>query len=159
MLARTLALAALPLLAACGAADPNEVLDTVRATEQAQLQAIASKDLRGATRNYDSAAVVVVPGGAPIAGTPAIEQAFEAQLADRNFKLTMEPGAGWASESGELAVTTATGSVTATDPANGEAVTIPIANQTVWHREDGVGWKIVSEHNAPLPPPAQAPDG
>ena len=50
-LARTLALAALPLLAACGAANSAEVLEPVRATEQAQLQAIAGKDLRGATRN------------------------------------------------------------------------------------------------------------
>ena len=149
-LARTLALAALPLLAACGAANPDEVLETVRATEQSQMQAIAARDLRGATRNYDSGAVLLVPGGAPIAGAPAIEKAFGEQLGDPNFKLAMEPGGGWASESGELAVTTATGTVTTTDAASGEPVTVPVHNQTVWRREDGVGWKIVSEHNAVL---------
>jgi hypothetical protein len=31
-------------------------------------------------------------------------------------------------------------------------MTVPIVNQTVWRRADGVGWKIVSEHNAALPP-------
>ena len=74
-------------------------------------------------------------------------------LADPNFAITMEPGTGWAAESGELAVTTATGSLTRTD-ASGAAVTVPISNQTVWRREDGVGWKIVSEQNTALPQPA-----
>jgi ketosteroid isomerase-like protein len=149
---RLLALAALPLLAACGSStDPREVLDTVRATEQAQLQAMAGKDLRGATRNYDAAAVLVTPGNAPATGAPAIEKSYATLLADPNFAIAMKPGEGWAAESGELATTTATGTVTTTDAASGQPVTVPIANQTVWHRVDGVGWKIVSEHNAALP--------
>ena len=150
-LARTLALMALPLLAACGSADPNEVLETVRATEQAQMEAIAAKDQRGAVRNYEPGAVVLVPGGAPVTGAPAIEAEFGRLLGDPNFKIAMKPGTGWAAESGELAVTTATGTVTTTDAASGEAVTVPISNQTVWHRQDGVGWKIAAEHNAALP--------
>ena len=149
--ARYLALAALPLLAACGSADPDEVLATVRATEQAQLEAVAAKDLRGAIRNYEPDAVLVAPGGPPATGAAAIEDAYEALLADPNFKIAMKPGEGWAAESGELAVTTATGTATTTDAASGEPVTVPIANQTVWHREDGVGWKIASEYNASLP--------
>jgi len=151
-LARTLALMALPLLAACGgAADPDEVLATVRATEQAQLEAMAAKDLRGATRNYAPDAAVLAPGDASVSGTAAIEGAYKALLADPNFAIAMKPGAGWTSASGELAVTTATGTVTTTDGASGKPVTAPIANQTVWRRQDGVGWKIVSEHNASLP--------
>jgi ketosteroid isomerase-like protein len=143
--ARYLALAAFPLLAACGSADPDDVLETVRATEQSQMEAIVAKDLRGA-----------VPGSATLAGAPAIEAEFGRLLADPNFKIAMEAGDGWAAESGELAVTTATGTVTMTDAVSGEAVTVPISNQTVWRREDGVGWKIASEHNAPLPQPAPA---
>jgi ketosteroid isomerase-like protein len=154
VLARTLTLMALPLLAACGAVNPDEVLDTVRATEQSQMQAIEARDLRGAVRNYEAGAVVLVPGGAPVTGGAAIEAEFGRLLSDSNFAIAMEPSAGWAAESGELAVTTATGTVTTTDPASGQAVTVPISNQTVWRREDGVGWKIASEHNAPLPQPA-----
>lgn len=146
-----LALAALPLLAACGSADPSEVLDTVRATENSQLEAMAAGDLRGATRNYDPAAVLLTPGGTPVSGAPAIEQRYAALLGDPNFAIAMKPGAAWAAESGELATTTAAGTVTTTDAASGEAVTVPIVNQTVWRRVDGVGWKIVSEHNAALP--------
>ena len=149
--ARYLALVALPLLVACGSANPDEVLGTVRATEQSQLEAVAAKDLRGAIRNYDPDAVLLAPDGAPVTGAAAIEDEYEALLADPNFKITMEPGAGWASASGELAVTTASGTVTLTDAESGAPVTLPIANQTVWRREDGVGWKIVSEHNSALP--------
>ena len=156
MRARYLALAALPVLAACGSADPGDVLETVRATEQSQMEAIVAKDLRGAVRNYEAGAVVLVPGSATLAGAPAIEAEFGRLLADPNFKIAMEAGDGWAAESGELAVTTATGTVTMTDAVSGEAVTVPISNQTVWRREDGVGWKIASEHNAPLPQPAPA---
>lgn len=154
-LARILALAALPLIAACGSANPDEVLDTVRATEQSQLEAVAAKDVRGATRNYDQAAVVLAPGGASVSGAPAIESEYGRLLADPNFAIAMKPGDGWASESGELAVTTATGTVTTTG-AGGNPVTLPIVNQTVWRRADGVGWKIVSEHNTALPASAPA---
>lgn len=153
-LARTLALLALPLLAACGSADPAEVLETVRATEQAQLEAVAAKDLRGAIRNYEPEAALVAPGGAPVHGAAAIEDAYETLLADPNFAIAMKPGEAWAAESGELAVTTASGTATSTDAASGEAVTVPIVNQTLWRRADGVGWKIVSEYNAALPPAA-----
>src|SRR6187551_3377110 len=125
--ARTLALAALPLLAACGSADPGEVLATVRATEQAQLEAMAARDLRGATRNYAPDAAVLAPGDASVSGTAAIEGAYKALLADPNFAIAMKPGAGWTSASGELAVTTATGTVTTTDGASGKPVTAPIA--------------------------------
>lgn len=149
--ARFLALAALPLLAACSSADPAEVLGTVRDTEQAQMQAVAAKDLRGATRNYDPAAVVLAPGGASVNGSAAIEAEYGRLLSDPAFAIAMEPGDGWAAESGELAVTTARGTVTTTDATSGQPVTQPIANQTVWRRADGVGWKIVSEHNTALP--------
>jgi ketosteroid isomerase-like protein len=150
-----LTLALIPLLAACGSADPDEVLEAVRATEQSQMQAIAADDLRGAIRNYEAGASVLVPGGSPVTGAPAIEAEFGRLLGDANFAIAMEAGPGWASESGELAVTTATGTVTTTG-ADGAAVTVPISNQTIWRREDGVGWKIASEHNAPLPQPAAA---
>src|SRR6187402_3214618 len=100
----------------------------------AVLPLLAAKDLRGAIRNYEPGAVLVAPGGAPVTGAAAIEGAYAALIGDPNFKIAMKPGKSWAAESGELAVTTATGTVTTTDAASGEAVTVPIANQTVWQR-------------------------
>lgn len=147
-----LALAPLALLAACGqSADPEATLDTVRATEQAQLEAIAAKDLRGAVRVYEDDAVMVTPGGAPVSGAAAIGTAFEGLLADPNLKLEVTPGPGWAAGSGDLAVTTFTARFTATDPASGQPVTVPVANQTVWRKAEGAPWKIVSDQNVALP--------
>lgn len=71
------------LLGACGSSiDRDAVLETVRATEQAQLEAIAAKDLRGAVRNYEDGAVLVTPGEPPAEGGEAIAAAFDGMLAD-----------------------------------------------------------------------------
>lgn len=147
-----LALAPLALLCACGqSADPAATLDTVRATERAQLEAIAAKDLRGAVRVYADDAVMVSPGRAPASGAAAIGAAFEGLLADPNLALEIVPGTAWAAGSGDLAVTTFTANFTATDPASGRPVTVPVANQTVWRKAEGAPWKIVSDHNVALP--------
>ena len=142
MRASTLTLALLPLLAACGSANPDEVLGTVRATEQSQLEAVAAKDLRGATRNYDPAAVVLAPGGASVRGAPAIESEYGRLLVDPNFAIAMKPGDGWASESGELAVTTATGTVTTTG-AGGSPTKLASSFQerTMWIEMLPCGWR------------------
>lgn len=153
-----LALPAAALLAGCGAsADSEAVLETVRATEQAQLQAIAADDLRGAVRNYEDGAVLVVPGSGPLGDAEAIVGAFEALLADPNLALEMTPGSGWAAADGELAVTTSTGRLTSTDAQTGEPVTVPIGNQTVWRKTEGQPWRIVSEHIVQFPDGEAAP--
>ena len=154
---RLLALAPLALLVACGSStDPETVLETVRATEQSQLQAFESRDLRGAVRNYADEAIVVTPGRAPAADGEAIAAAFDELLSDPNFKLEVTPGDGWASASGDLAVTTSTGRITTTDAESGEPVTVPIGNQTVWRKPTGKPWVIVSEYNVVLPNEAEA---
>ena len=146
-----LALAPVILLAACGSADPEEVLETVRATEQAQSQAIAAKDLRGAVRNYADGAVLVVPGSPQATTGEAIAATYDAWLSDPNFRIEMTPGTGWASAAEDLAVTNATGTLTTTHAETGEAVAIPIASQTVWTRASGQPWRIVSEYTVQAP--------
>src|SRR5690606_41237881 len=85
-----LGLAPIALLAACGSSvDPAETLATIRATEQAQLEAIGTRDLRGAIRNYQDDAILVLPDAAAN-GAPAIEGAINALLGDANLKLRSE---------------------------------------------------------------------
>jgi len=141
------------LLAACGStANPDAVLESVHATEQTQLQAIAAKDLRGAVRNYADGAVLVTPGQAPATGGEAIAAAFDAMLADPNLKLDVTPGPGWVSEGGDMAVTTSTARYTATEPGSDKPVEMTVSNQTVWRKPTGKPWQIVSDYNAELPP-------
>ena len=150
-------LAPLALLAGCGSSvDPDETLETVRATEQSQLEAIGTRDLRGAVRNYQAEAVMILPG-TTATGAAAIEDAFETLLADANLKLEVTPQSGWAAESGDLAVTTSTGQLTTSGEAGGEPVTIPIDSQTVWRRTAGQPWQIVSEYIVERPAAADAP--
>lgn len=149
--ARFLFLAPAALLAGCGdAVDTNALLDTVQMTEQAQLEAIKARDVRGAVRIYRSDATVVLPGGAPIKGTDAINATFEKLIADPALAVALEQGEGWASESGELAATVATGTLTRTG-ADGQPATVPVAVQTVWRKTDNEGWKIVSDVVAEVP--------
>lgn len=145
------------LLAACGSADTAESIAAIRHNEQGQLDSIAAKDLVGAVRLYRDDAKLVRPDGTVLDGGEAIAGAYGDLLEDPNFQLTIEPRDGWASSDGDLAVVTSSVSVTTTDPATGEAVTTPLNSQTVWTRESGAGWKIVSAYNAPAEPAAAPP--
>lgn len=143
------ALAATTLLAACGSpADPAQVVDTIRQTEQSQLDSIASKDLVGIARLYGDDAVLVRPDGSVIEGGAAIAAAYGELIEDPNFALTTEPLGGWASVAEDLAVVTSNVDFTASDAA-GAPVTQQMVSQTVWTRSAGGTWKIVSAINAP----------
>lgn len=140
--------AAVALLAGCGSTiDPQTAIDAVRFTEQGQLQSIESGDLTGVVRLYADDAVLVRPDGSRLEGGAAIAEAYAALLEDPEFALTIEPVAGWASEAGDLAVLTSEVSFTTTDPDTGEATTLPMHSQTVWHKAPGGSWMIVSAYN------------
>lgn len=145
------------LLAACGGGDPAESIAAIRQTEQAQLDSIAGDDLVGAVRLYRDDARLLRPDGSVLEGGEAIAEAYGDLLEDPNFALTIEPQDGWASSDGELAVVTSAVSMTMTDPASGQPVTTPMTSQTVWTRESGATWKIVSAYNAPAAPAAAVP--
>lgn len=155
------ALAPLLLLAACGGGDPAESIAAIRQTELGQLESIEAKDLVGIARLYRDDARLVRPDGTVLEGGVAIVEEYGALLEDPNFTITIEPASGWASSDGELAVVNSNVRFTTTDPATGEAVTTPLDSQTVWHRENGATWKIISAYNvarAAAPTQQAAPD-
>lgn len=139
------------VLTGCGSTDPAATMDTIRATERSQLEAIASKDLRGAVRNYAQDAVLVSPGQAPARGEAAIAASFEQLLSDPHLVIEAKPGAAWAAASGDFAVTTATARYRSTEPGRETPVERTVSNQTVWRRLDGRPWQIVADYNVELP--------
>lgn len=142
--------ALLPLaLAACGGADPADVVETVRYTEHSQLQAVESGDLVGIARLYADDAVLVRPDGTVIEGGAAIAEEYADLLEDPNFALAIEPVGGWASSGDDLAVLASLVDFTTSDPETGEPVTLRMNSQTVWEREAGGTWMIVSAYNVP----------
>jgi len=147
-----LALAPLLLVAACGpAADGESVTETLRLTEQAQLEAIAAKDVDGVMKLYEEDAVVVVPNTRPVSGATAIRAYFEDMVSDPNLTIRATPGSSWTASAGDLAVTTYSATFTHTDPVSGERRTVPMNNQTVWTKATGSTWKIASDYNVILP--------
>lgn len=147
-----LALAPLALLTACGpSADVDDVTETLRMTEEAQLEAVAAKDVDGVMRLYEEDAVVIVPNTAPVTGAPAIRSWFEKMVADPNLTIETTPGASWIASAGDLAVTTYSARFTLTDPDTGERRTVPMSNQTVWTKDAGSSWKIATDYNVLLP--------
>ena len=143
------ALLAATMLAGCGGgADPASVVDTIRQTEQSQLDSIASKDLVGIARLYADEAVLVRPDGSMLEGGAAIADAYGELIDDPNFALATEPVGGWASTAEDLAVVTSNVDFTTSD-ASGAAVTQQMVSQTVWIRASGSTWKIVSAVNVP----------
>lgn len=139
------------MLTACGSgADPDAIVETIRLTEQSQLDSIASDDLVGIARLYADEAVLVRPDGSRLEGGAAIAEEYGDLVEDPNFALTIEPVSGWASTAEDLAVLTSLVDFTTSDPETGEPVTMPLASQTVWTRETGGTWTIVSAYNVPV---------
>lgn len=156
MAKRILALAATAsMLAACsGGANPDDVVETVRLTEQSQLQAIEADEVVGIVRLYADDAVLVRPDGTKLEGGAAIGAEYAELIEDPNFAITIEPTDGWASANDDLAVLTSQVTFTTSDPETGEAVTLPMTSQTVWTKAPGSSWMIRSAYNV-----AQITDG
>jgi len=142
-----MAMGALALAGCGGGADPAAVVDTVRQTEQSQLQSIASDDVVGIARLYSDDAVLVRPDGTVLRGGAEIGAEYAALIEDPNFDLTIEPTGGWASANDDLAVLTSQVQFTTSDPETGEPVTLPMNSQTVWTKDPGGSWMIRSAYN------------
>jgi uncharacterized protein (TIGR02246 family) len=152
-----LTLAPLALLAACGTSvDPAAVKETVAAVEEAQMQAIASDDIDGATRIFHGNATLTMPDGVSYQGADSIRAAYQAMMGDPNMTVKVTPGTAWASEGGDLAVTNSAGEYTSTG-ADGQPATVAFNNQTVWRKADSGPWLIVSDINYPTAPAPAAP--
>ncbi len=151
------AAAPLALLASCsGGADPEAVVETVRLTEQSQLQSIESGDVVGIARLYADDARLIRPDGTVLDGGAAIAEEYAALLEDPNFGITIEPTGGWAAESDDVAVLTSHVEFTTSDPETGEPTTLDMDSQTVWTKASGGSWMIRSAYNVARPV-AEAP--
>lgn len=135
-------------LAGCsGGADPADVVETVRLTEQSQLQAIESDEVVGIVRLYADDARLVRPDGSVLEGGAAIGEEYAMLIEDPNFALSIEPTGGWASANDDLAVLTSDVAFTTSDPETGEPVTLDMTSQTVWTKAPGASWTIRSAYN------------
>lgn len=147
------AAAPLALLAACSQAsapiDKEAILAEIRAVEDGQAVALNSADKAGTSAVYSDDAELFMVGRAPAIGIEAIQSMGEDVLADPALVVVHDEASkvGWVADSGELAVTGFTGTITMTNPATGEPETHPTANTTVWEKQSDGAWKMVRDVN------------
>ena len=136
------------LLSACGeGVDPQETVAVIRQTEQTQLEAIGSGDLRGIERLYAPDAKLVKPDGTVLDGREAIMAEYERLLVDPNFAIETTPEEGWAAASDDLAVVDSKVNFVTSDPETGAATRLPMESTATWSRASGATWQIVSAYN------------
>ena len=150
------AIAAISLLAACQQGEDEAAagaapgpLDDLHVLESEMVAAVATDDVEGAIANYAPNVRFVAPGGAPETGIAAVRATFEDMIADPGSDLVVVPGEGWISEGGDLAVTHSQFYYSWTGE-DGPQVLRGLS-QSVWRKNEGGDWKIVSEVNAELP--------
>lgn len=156
--------AALLALAACQppAAPTKPAVDV--AAEAAKIKAIETqwnedwkaKDAAKIVAHYDTNASLLVPMAPPATGTDAISKMATETLADKNWSLAFTNSKVEVAESGELAYSLGTYSLTMTGPKK-KPVTDKGSYVTVYKKDAAGDWKAVADINTSEPLPAVEP--
>jgi ketosteroid isomerase-like protein len=158
-------IAFLPLLAAlagasgCGEAKPP-LPDTEDLKEQlleADRQFALISAERGALGWAYSFAEdgIMMQGSKQIQGRAAIQEAMKPLLDDPLQGLTWTPETAWASQTGDLGVTTGDFRSFRRDQEGQEQTVASGGYITVWQRQEDGSWKVVLDGGSPDPPTAQ----
>jgi uncharacterized protein (TIGR02246 family) len=131
--------------------DTDAEVAAIRQMETAQIKAIQMRDAAGSAANYADDAVFVNEDGKPVEGAPAIGEAFTAMVRDPALAFDYKQGRMVVSKGGDLAYSTATYSVTYTDPKTGKPATSTGSNLSVWQKDANGKWKLVADNNAGKP--------
>jgi ketosteroid isomerase-like protein len=100
----------------------------------------------------------MAPGMPPIKGTDAIRAALSRMMADPNMKLNFASDRVEVADSGDMAATRGSYTMTATDPVTKKPVTESGSYVTVFRKQKDGAWKAVLDINTseaqPVAPPA-----
>ena len=135
--------------------DPTDaVLAAIQQTEEHRQAALKAGNMAAGVAVYAPEAVFYEPGKPPVTGDQ-IRAAFDRMGKDQAYNLAIDDASRshWVAKSGDLAVTSYTGSWTHTK-AEDVATTEPLLNQTVWALQQDGTWKIVSDVNTVIEAPA-----
>jgi uncharacterized protein (TIGR02246 family) len=162
---RMLALAAALALCGCGKGGPAEVreaangtdaADSVRAAEQAQLQAYRNRDVNGVVAGYAPDATLMIGGQAPLSGSEAIRASLARTVGDPAFSIALDDKRTEVGAGGDLAYARGAYHVTYTDPGTKKPVNEDGHYLTVFRKQPDGGWKAIEDIASPGPPPAAA---
>jgi uncharacterized protein (TIGR02246 family) len=114
---------------------------------EAQLAAIAARDVAGATNVYANDAVFIDDAGAASSGKDAINAIFKGYLADPALKIDFKLGRMIVSNGGDMAYSVSEFTQTYTDTMTKKPVTMKGTNLCVWRKQADGSWKLVADSN------------
>lgn len=151
-------------LAACdtGKAPPARPLDTgtivaaIKAEEEQWVQDFAAKDVDKVSAHYTQDATLMLPGSAAVTGMTEIRKVLTGMFADPKFLLTFSSQKTEVAQSGELAYTRGTYSLTFTNPKTKQPETQIGSYVTSFKKEADGSWKAEDDIVTPGSPSSPA---
>jgi uncharacterized protein (TIGR02246 family) len=157
-----LALAGLTIvLGACGsnspAVDKIAIEKSLNDVEKGMRKVANDKDAAAFASNFVAGAVMMTPGKPPMNGQDAIRTAMTALLSDPNFKVDFASDKVEVADSGDMAATRGSYTLTLTDPATQKAITDKGSYVTVFRKQKDGTWKAVLDCDVSEIPPTAPP--
>ncbi len=150
------------MLGACGSESPevNKVAieKSINTVESGMRKVANDKDAAAFASNFVTDAVMMTPGGPPMKGRDAIQAGMKQLLSDPNFKIDYASDRMEVADSGDLAATRGSFTLTVTDPATRKVINDKGSYMTVFRKQKDGAWKAVLDCDVsempPPPPPA-----
>jgi uncharacterized protein (TIGR02246 family) len=116
---------------------------------------MAARDAAAVASSYTTDAILMAPGIPAMKGREAIRAGMTEMLADPNLKLDFASDRIEVSESGDMAATRGSYTMTGTNPATKKLTTDMGSYVTVFRKQTDGAWKAVLDINtSEVPPPA-----
>jgi uncharacterized protein (TIGR02246 family) len=149
------------ILGGCGDNSPavNKIAieKSVQEVEKGMEKALAARDAAAFVSNYAADAVLMTPGMPPMKGTDGIRAGTSQMLTDPNLKLNFASDRVEVADSGELAATRGSYTMTATSPVTKKPVTETGSYVTVFRKQKDGAWKAVLDISTSEAPPVAPP--
>jgi uncharacterized protein (TIGR02246 family) len=150
------------MLGACGSDSPavNKVAieKSITDVEKGMRKAANDKDAAAFAAYYITDAVMMTPGMPAMKGQDAVRAGMKDLLADPNFKIDFASDRVEVADSGEMAATRGSFTMTVTNPATKKAMDDKGSYVTVFRKQKDGAWKAVLDIDvSELPPPAPPP--
>jgi uncharacterized protein (TIGR02246 family) len=147
------------MLGACGSDSPavNKIAieKSVNEVEKGMRKVANDKDAAGFASNFVADAVMMTPGMPSMKGQDAIRAGMKELLSDPNFKIDFASDRVEVADSGDMAATRGSYTLTVTDPVTKKAIEDKGSYLTVFRKQKDGAWKAVLDCDvSEVPPPA-----
>jgi len=130
-----------------------KIIDAIKADEVHWNADYRSGDPAKVAAHYAPHATLMMPGVAPLVGSPAIKAALDQAYQDPHFGVTFSSDKVDVAKSGDIATARGSWRQTTTDPASKQPVTTSGYYVTVYKPQPDGRWLAIWDILTPAPPP------